>query len=164
MEVYDPASNAWNYGVPMPYSLGGTRAAVIGGKIYVFALGATLVYDSSSNAWSTLTAMPTYRSDFALVTDTSLGWIYAIGGSTGAADVASVEAYIPSVDQWLELAPLPTSLEGLVAYDSGQLTALSGYDPYTYVCTLTPQNTCPTVPSKAAFAFTPPSLAVYTKK
>ena len=160
VEVYDPVSNTWSYAAPLPFSLQSTKAVVVGGKIYVFAFGATLVYDAGANTWTTLTAMPTGRNSFALATDPSSGWIYAIGGTNGGTDFATVEAYMPSTDQWGSFAPLPTPLEGMGAsYFFGQVHAFSGYNPFN-IPSPPPANIAP----GPVLAFNSPSLVLYTKK
>ena len=36
VEIYDPATNSWSTGVPLPTGRGGLAAAVLGDRVYVF--------------------------------------------------------------------------------------------------------------------------------
>src|SRR6185369_15433556 len=70
-EIYDPATDSWSDGAPLPTGRSGIAAAISGGKIVVFggevggANGHTFnnaeAYDATSNSWTAEAPMPTAR-------------------------------------------------------------------------------------------------------
>ena len=70
-EIYNPATNSWSYGSPMPISRGSVYAATVNGKIYVMGglraenlnsvtyFNNTQVYNPKTDSWSETTAVPT---------------------------------------------------------------------------------------------------------
>ena len=97
-EVYDPATDRWTAGAPLPTARAGLAAAVLGGRLYALGGEATPGgvshaverYDPASGAWTALTAMP-YRSHglgAVAVGDA----IYVLGGFTGASDAVGTES------------------------------------------------------------------------
>jgi hypothetical protein len=53
-QIYDPGSNIWSVGAPMPASpASGFAAAAAGGRVYIFALDTgTLEYNPQGNTWT----------------------------------------------------------------------------------------------------------------
>jgi N-acetylneuraminic acid mutarotase len=93
LEVYDPATGAWQQLRDMPSARGGLTAGALDGRIYVgggedpwarFGTGCTHdtleVYDTASGEWTRLPALPTARHGLtsAVVGDS---W-YVLGGGT----------------------------------------------------------------------------------
>ncbi|PRC51201.1 hypothetical protein C6A85_65350, partial [Mycobacterium sp. ITM-2017-0098] len=86
-------------------------AAVVGDRIVVTGgvdaggrvLNTTEVYDGTG--WTLGAPMPTPRQLLAAASDGTL--VYAVGGTSGTADLASVEAYDPSADTWTTMPALP---------------------------------------------------------
>jgi N-acetylneuraminic acid mutarotase len=66
--VYDPATNSWTQGPPLPTARSGIAAAVLGTRLFVFGgeapsgtFGQVEVYDAATNRWTSHTPMPTPR-------------------------------------------------------------------------------------------------------
>lgn len=127
VEVYDPGTNSWSVGAPLPAILFGAAAAAPGNdRIYV--LGGQLTgnltqeYDPAADSWALRAPLPTPRHGLAAV---ALGGrVYALGGSgpTGA-----VEVYDPATDSWSARAPLPTPRVFLAAAVlDGRIYAVGG--------------------------------------
>ncbi len=96
VQIYDPGTDNWSFGSPMPTARSNALAGVACGKIFVIggynpALGGNLnineVYNPVTDTWDTAPSKPTPGSEFA-VGDVSFGGkIYAIGsGIFGAAE------------------------------------------------------------------------------
>ena len=85
VEIYDPATNSWSTGAPVPTALHAAQACVVGGQIHLF--GGTsggpfersiLTYSPTSNSWSAKSPMPNLRVGFACtVVDDA---VYLVGG------------------------------------------------------------------------------------
>jgi N-acetylneuraminic acid mutarotase len=94
VEVYDPATNAWQRRQAMPTSRGGLAAAALNGRIYVAGgekldragLGCVYsrveVYDPAADSWAILPDLPTPRHGLAAAA--AGGRWYVIGGATKA--------------------------------------------------------------------------------
>ena len=109
------------------------------------------VYDPRTNAWSTVTPMPTGRAMLAATTGPD-GRIYALGGCGDACPDNTVEAYDPTTNSWTTLAPLGTARQELSAATGadGRIYAIGGqaawgntntveaYDPYGATWTWVP--------------------------
>ena len=98
-EIYDPDTDTWSIGAPMPTPRAGAGVASDGSAVYVLGgerfsdgepvtIGAVERYDPLENLWSQLPDMPVARHGVAAaVVDSSL---YAIGGSTFAGRAENV--------------------------------------------------------------------------
>ena len=99
-EIYDPATDSWSEGPPLPTGRSGSAGALLDGRFYVFGgeasdgTGRTFIvdvaerFDPARNAWERLPPMPSARHGFgAAVVD---GRIYAVsGGPTPAYSFAT---------------------------------------------------------------------------
>ena len=158
--IYDPTSNTWATGAPLPADSGynlrqyaGTT--VLNGKIYVVGGDtggsgdrATLLrYDPTLNSWATLAPMP-LGARHSLGAATINGKIYAVGGYNlaSATYLNHLEEYDPVSDTWTTRAAMPTArasaLVGAIngklyvaggdsASGSFTLTTMEVYDPVT---------------------------------
>ncbi|WP_341936704.1 Kelch repeat-containing protein [Marinimicrobium sp. C2-29] len=110
---YDIAANSWNSLAPMPQPMGGIRAEVIDGRIYVAggmsgngaSVASLMIYDIASNSWSFGPSMAQERDNPGTVVID--GELYVLGGrhrlsdgSTLAEGVDSMEIYNPQVGSW----------------------------------------------------------------
>jgi N-acetylneuraminic acid mutarotase len=85
-ERYDPVTDAWHTGAPMPTARSGSASAVLGGRVFVMGgesgtrtFGAVEAYDPARDAWTTHAPLPTPRHGFgAIVWD---GRIHTLVGS-----------------------------------------------------------------------------------
>ena len=126
VEVYDPKTDTWSAGKPLPTPRtdpsvvaakaadGRVRLFVIGGRDFIdLANGLHVVeaYDPAAGTWATMAPMPTHRhaQTEALGPD---GKIYVIGGDHDAPQFTnSMEAYDPIHDAWTKCEPLPYRVE-----------------------------------------------------
>ncbi len=132
--VYDPSTNTWASKTPLPNPPNpwGTYAiAACEGKVYAFGgytpiwFGkiSTLMYDPSTDKWTSKTPMPTPR--FSLQANAVGDRIYLISGwlnntnppTKGLINIISnvTEAYKPLSDSWTELAPIPIPVMNYVS-------------------------------------------------
>jgi N-acetylneuraminic acid mutarotase len=147
VQEYDPVSDSWTLGQPMPTARYGLAAVALDGKIY--ALGgngpsnAVEVYDPATDSWSSGAPLPTARVFLAAV---ALGGkVYAIGGSPdccGGSQTDVVEVYDPATDQWSTAAPLPIALQLSAAVGfNGLIYTFGGFIPGSGVTGATFQYT-----------------------
>lgn len=153
--IYDPVTNEWTQGNPMPTPRGYPNAEFVNGTLYVMggdggegydrALNTTEAYDPNTNQWTTKASMPTSRHHAAsAVVD---GNIYVIGGRIGEElnNVDLIEKYDPISNTWItDLSPMPskrsgnaaTSLDGFIyvlggEQNQGAFNDNERYDPQT---------------------------------
>jgi N-acetylneuraminic acid mutarotase len=120
--IYNPDTNAWSIGPPIPEYPIGQSAAVVNNKMYVFG-GWWGTYQNSvfeyseEGGWSSKSPMPTARG--GVFTGTYNGKIFVIGGEGGQpAQMQSLnvnEMYDPSSNTWstgLPLMPIPGGAGG----------------------------------------------------
>jgi hypothetical protein len=76
LDIYDPATNRWSSGRPLPSARSGAGAAVLGGKLYVIGgftgessvqdlTDEVLAYNPKTNQWTTKAPLPTARDGLA---------------------------------------------------------------------------------------------------
>jgi N-acetylneuraminic acid mutarotase len=108
-QVYDPATDSWSLGAPLPTLVLGARAGATTGvmapeRIYIFGGGlngeiggtnATQVYNPHSNSWTYGADMPIERVAFSVAVVNDL--LYAIGGERAitAPFFGNVDQYTP---------------------------------------------------------------------
>lgn len=63
------------------------------------------LYDPETNLWDTLSSMKEARGRFDIAV--VKGKVYAIGGSNGTTELATVEKYDPQEKKWTQITPLP---------------------------------------------------------
>jgi N-acetylneuraminic acid mutarotase len=133
VEVYDPDTDSFAPGPPLPVPLHHTTATAVAGKLYViggwsdfFATPLDVVYelDPQQGSWVAKTAMPTARGSPAAA---ALGGrIYVAGGwpSDRSQDFA---VYDPADDSWQTLPDLPSGRNHLgLAAAAGRIYAVGG--------------------------------------
>lgn len=132
--VYNPSSDTWTEGPPMPTARGALAVAQHGGKI--FAIGgydgtansaAVEVYDPSANQWASLAPLPTPRDHLAAVS--AGGRTYAIGGRLNGdygKNLSVVDAFDPATGSWSRMADLPTARSGITAAAVGTMIYVLG--------------------------------------
>jgi N-acetylneuraminic acid mutarotase len=114
VEIYDPNTNQWTNGAPLPYVLDHAPSVVYDGKIYVvggflenkITTDKVLVYDPLTNEWSESTPLPEPRA--AHVSEVVNGTIYAISGlDLDHNPTATNFAYNIENDTWVTKNPMP---------------------------------------------------------
>ena len=130
-QVWRVVNGHW---VELPHLLqprAAAAAAVVGERIIVTGgvgangalLNTTEIFDG--NAWTLGAPIPTPRQMLAAASDAKL--VYAVGGSTGAAELPTVEAYDPAANSWAPLPELAQPRSDLgVAIADGRLVAVGG--------------------------------------
>jgi len=109
LEVYDPAPNNWTTKASMPTARACPAVEVLNGKLYVIggynlvdgnatALNTVEVYDPETDSWTTLTPMPTARSNDA--SGAVNGVIYVAGGYDFLGNIFdTLEAFTPPITE-----------------------------------------------------------------
>jgi N-acetylneuraminic acid mutarotase len=127
VEIYDPVTDTWAAGLPIPKAVAGYASAVLDGKIYVVSgvaggstrTNLTQVYDPKTDEWSSGAPIPMSVSSAAAGSTTGLNAakaIYVIGGSNDAYPLngqAANQAYFPETDSWFMAAQMPVDKAGL---------------------------------------------------
>ncbi len=131
MEIYDPMTNSWITGAPLPNAAAGAAGAKgLDGILYVISgagLGQNSVqaYNPTTNTWTLKTNIPksVWAADAATGED---GNIYVIGG-LGGSDL--VQVYNPTSDTWSFGSTMPTPRLGLgvIKGEDGLIYAIGGY-------------------------------------
>ena len=110
VRIYDPATDSWSTGTPMPTARSGAAVTALNGKIYVFGgeqdnhtlLDTLEIYDPTTDSWSIGMSMDMPRS-YAVCggTNSNGSRICVAGGrSEDAASTDSSEMYFPGTDTW----------------------------------------------------------------
>jgi N-acetylneuraminic acid mutarotase len=152
--VFDLDTGQWSALPAMPTARGALAAVAVGKKIYVNGgatipsgaplpdgltgggpvelLGTTEVFDTETNSWSRLAAMPTPRNHHSIAAVD--GKLYAVGGRVGSCysggwstNVWMNEEYDIAANVWRTLAPMPTARSGTgIATVNGKIHVLGG--------------------------------------
>lgn len=133
VQIYDPDSDSWTQGTPMPEPRCLASAVAVGGKVYV--MGGTVdpkgapsdrndVYDFGAKSWSSAKSLPVPLAGHAAAAFG--GKIYVMGGSSGAFQ-NSVYIYDPASDSWGTGAAMPQTLAyGALAASGNKLVWMGG--------------------------------------
>lgn len=130
--IYDPATDAWEEGAPMPSPLCAYAIAAYQDKVFLFGgwnggayTAAGFVYDGSQDTWQTM-ASPTSIRGFGgagVLADR----VFYVGGYDGRRELDLCEVYSPGDDVWEDCPPMLQPRGGLgVASTTGRLYALGG--------------------------------------
>lgn len=115
VDIYDPASNTWNAGVPLPTARKGPAAASVESIIYVIGgnnlaapggLSVVEAYDPATRQWTNKAPMPTPRSGAAATVIE--GRICVMGGTSAGLDLSTTECFDPISNTWSAGSPMPT--------------------------------------------------------
>ncbi|MBN2392943.1 MAG: hypothetical protein JXR84_19585 [Anaerolineae bacterium] len=151
--LYDPQSDTWSEGAPVPQPLCAYALAGYNGRAYLFGgwdgntyQAVSYVYDGTSNTWTEI-AHPAEARGFGaaapLVDANGHIRIFYVGGYDDKREWATCEVYLPEDNRWESCAPmlLPRGGLGLAAI-GGRVYAIGGgwnaylgfnerYDPST---------------------------------
>jgi N-acetylneuraminic acid mutarotase len=144
LEIYNPASDTWSNGTPMPTPRWGAATGVINGNLYVSGgttpcppcgtTPVTEVYDPATNSWSTGASIPAARENPASAVVGGL--LYVIGGFqrdaanplTGVS-VGTVYAYDPIANSWSTRQSMPVARStAAVGVVNGEIYVIGGSD------------------------------------
>jgi len=99
-EIYNPATNTWAIGAPMPTArallAGGAangRLYAVGGSDATSILATNEAYDPGTDTWTTDTSMPTARTSLGAGVINNV--LYAVGGGNSTSALATNEAFTP---------------------------------------------------------------------
>ena len=133
VEIYDPDSDSFSAGPPLPVPLHHTTATAAGGKLYViggwsdfFATPLDVVYelDPQVGSWVAKTGMPSARGSPAAA---ALGGRIYVAGGWPSARSQDFAVYDPSTDTWQTLSDLPSGRNHLaLAAAGGRIYAVGG--------------------------------------
>ena len=144
VEAYDPETDTWSSLAPLPAPRAGKLAAVtapdgriyaMGGIIGVTTLATMDAYHPCTDTWTPVAGMPSARRFLDAVFGRG-GVLYALGGTVGSVgfpgtqELTTVEAYDPSADSWMTVAPLSTPRGALAAAvgRAGTIFVIGGFD------------------------------------
>lgn len=148
VQIYDPATDTWTEGAPMPFAAGSSSSAVIGNQVYVAGgiVGSSTTtqaarYDPATDTWHAIAPMPQGRNHAAAESDGTKMYVFG-GRGPGSGDgnvVANgfdtVQIYDPATDSWESsldpastLAPLPQARGGMgtAVYAGGEFWVMGG--------------------------------------
>ena len=149
VQIYDPQTDTWGFGMDPPFWAGSSASAVINGEIYLCGGVATnehtipdlAKYDPVADTWTTLTPMLQPRNHAASATDGQKLYIFG-GRGPGSGDsntlangFDTVQIYDPATDTWVSsedpgstLAPLPQARGGMgkAVYFGGEFYVMGG--------------------------------------
>ncbi len=130
-KVWRVVNSRWTELPPLLQPRAAAAAAVVGDRIIVTGgvnaagelVNSTEVFDGGS--WKPGAPIPTPRQMLGAASDGKV--VYTLGGSTGTADLATVESYDPVADAWTSLPELPGRRSDFgVASADGRLVVVGG--------------------------------------
>jgi hypothetical protein len=102
VEIYDPATDSWRTGPPLPVGRGGLAAAAVGDRILVFGgeaplriFNATEMWEPGGQRWIAKEPMPTPRHGIGAAVLDGRVFVPAGGTRPGFAATPVIEAYTP---------------------------------------------------------------------
>ena len=142
VQIYDPTTNTWSLGAPMPWAGDAVATATIGGQI--FAAGGLVgsstvsnfaVYDTVANSWTALGALPVGVHHASAGTDGARFYVFGgrQGGTAPQAGLQHVQIYDPATATWvtsqsapIAQLPLARSGAGRAVWYRGQFFVFGG--------------------------------------
>ncbi|MEW5798223.1 MAG: choice-of-anchor D domain-containing protein [Bacteroidota bacterium] len=107
LEIYDPNTNLWTHGAPVPLSNRGMSYA-IDNNGFIYSIGGLISesfkYNPATNSWTTIAQIPTSVWEASAVKGYD-GRIYVFGGERA---LTNVQIYDPLSNSWSIGNPMPT--------------------------------------------------------
>jgi len=148
VQIYDPATNHWSVGAPMPFDAGSSSSAVIGGQVYVAGgiVGSSTTtqaarYNPATDTWQAIAPMPQGRNHAAAESDGTRMFVFG-GRGPGSGDgnfpangFDTVQIYDPATNSWessldpgSDLEPLPQARGGMgtAVFANGEFWVMGG--------------------------------------
>ncbi|MDQ4005940.1 MAG: hypothetical protein M3135_06520, partial [Actinomycetota bacterium] len=136
VELYDPATDSWTEGPPLPVEVNHAMAAAAGGDVYVFG-GFTAAGPPTDQAhvfrygaWEALPSMPEPRGAggaAAAGADAGGERIYVVGGISGSGHATTTLVFDPATEAWSTAPGLDRPRDHLgVAGDGSSVYAVGG--------------------------------------
>jgi N-acetylneuraminic acid mutarotase len=132
-EIYDPYTDSWSIGTPIPTAMASYVSAALNGKIYILAgsldsgqgFGYTnQIYDVATDSWGKGERLPTTTlQSVAVSTGEPNARVYVIGGRLSG-PVNATQIYNPATDNWTYGADFPTTHDYITEYLAA--TSLNG--------------------------------------
>ena len=157
VEIYDPLTDTWAFGLPIPTAVAGYASAVVDGKIYIISgvaggstyTNLTQVYDPKTDEWSFSAPIPMGVTAAAAGSTTgtkAAKAIYVIGGSNETYPLNGQyvnQAYFPESNSWSMAASMPVDRAGsTVAVVNDTLYVMGGgHNIFTMDSTIVMQYT-----------------------
>ena len=102
VEIYDPATDAWQSGTPLPAARGGLAAAALADRVLVFGgeaplriFNSTEMYEVAGARWISKEPMPTPRHGIGAAVIDGRVYVVAGGREPGFAATTANEVYTP---------------------------------------------------------------------
>ncbi|MGC1472267.1 MAG: malectin domain-containing carbohydrate-binding protein [Psychroserpens sp.] len=159
-EIYDPATNSWTNGAPMPTPVTHMGAVAVGDEIWILAgfagnhpgvaTNLVQIYNTVTNTWSAGPSLPNPRGSGAAAY--SNGKIYFFGGLLPDRKTDVGEHYVLDVNDqasgWQALAPMPearnhlsaAAVDGLIYAIGGQFGHDNGVSDQSFLHVYNPQT------------------------
>jgi N-acetylneuraminic acid mutarotase len=157
VEIYDPITDTWAFGSPIPTAVAGYASAVLDGKIYIIsgvARGSTYtnltqIYDPKTDEWSFGAPIPmsvTAAAAGATTGTKAVKAIYVIGGSNVTYPLSGQyinQVYFPENNSWSMAASMPVDRAGsaLAIVDDTLYVMGGGHNIFTRDSTVVMQYT-----------------------
>jgi len=157
VEVWDPASDAWQPRAPLPVPMTHLDVAAAGGRVLVLGgltgrdfvpSGLCFAYDPGADQWTPLASMPAGAERGAAAVAVLGGQVVVAGGAVTDASTARADLYDVAGDSWTALADLPAPRShprgaaiGGRAYVVGGMANLDGTGAFTDVYSWAPGET-----------------------
>jgi hypothetical protein len=156
-EIYDPATNTWTTGAPMPAPVYGYASIVLNGKIYILGgsrnvgstgntifSGSNQVYDPQTNEWTIKANLPiveTYGAAAATQNYMAPTRIYFLGGFFSNIYNGQTQVYNPNNNSWSTAASMPTPRADLgIGVINDVIYAIGGFDGTHWLDTVEQYN------------------------
>ena len=141
VQIYNPATNTWTLGAPIPAPVMGMAAAVdAAGLMHIYGgigsnpyppLTSHYIYNTATNTWTTGPSMPAPARGYTSGTTGSDGNLYIAGGDS---DIAmnngtfynNVDSFSPGTNTWSASTPLPLALTEMRAVTAGSYVYVVG--------------------------------------
>lgn len=145
VQIFNPATNVWREGQPVPWDLDGAAAtALIGNSIHIcgglsnnFVTTKCGIYSPGTDTWSSMPRMPKAAHHTAAGTDGAKFYIFGgrQRGNTLSQPIPEVQIYDPESSTWVSshfpgsgIPPMPTPRTGMgkAAFLRGEFYILGG--------------------------------------